>query len=70
MCVFRHIRHAPASLFDWSFFSVFRQEDNWINDPNAFVADEDDEMDTYSLRIAGHDFISVRSPLFTALQGG
>lgn len=35
------------------------KEENWASDPNAFVADEDDETDLYSLRIAGHDFISV-----------
>jgi hypothetical protein len=38
-------------------------EETWVNDPNAFVADEDDETDLYSIRIAGHDFISVSYPL-------
>lgn len=36
------------------------QEENFSNDPNAFVLEEDDETDLYSLRVAGHDFISVR----------
>ena len=35
------------------------EEEEWANDPNAFVMEEDDETDLYSLRIAGHDFISV-----------
>lgn len=35
------------------------EEEEWANDPNAFVMEEDDETDLYSLRIAGHDFIST-----------
>ena len=35
------------------------EEDEWANDPNAFVMEEDDETDLYSIRVAGHDFISV-----------
>ncbi|CDZ96419.1 Predicted importin 9 [Phaffia rhodozyma] len=34
-------------------------EDSWANDPNAFVADDDDETDLYNMRIAGHDFVST-----------
>lgn len=32
-------------------------EENWSSDPNAFVADEDDEAEAYSLRSAGHDLL-------------
>lgn len=39
-------------------FSI--QEESWANDPNAFVADEDDEMVGCSVRISGIDFIAVR----------
>lgn len=34
-------------------------EEEWANDPNAFAADEDDETDLYSLRVACHDFIAT-----------
>lgn len=36
------------------------QEENWENDANAFVAHEDDETQSYSLRVAGLDLLGVR----------
>jgi hypothetical protein len=37
-----------------------KQEDNWASDPNAFVADEDDEMMTaYNVRSAALDLVIV-----------
>lgn len=36
-------------------------EDSWASDPNAFVADEDDEMVSYNVRAAAIDFTTVRS---------
>lgn len=36
------------------------QEDTWASDPNAFVADEDDEMLTYNVRAASIDLTIVR----------
>lgn len=38
-------------------------EDTWATDPNAFVADEDDEMVSYNVRSASIDFTTVRSGL-------
>jgi hypothetical protein len=35
------------------------QAEVWVDDPNAFVADEDDEADAYSLRTAGFDLLGV-----------
>ena len=40
--------------------SLSLQEESWANDPNAFVADEDDEMVGCNVRISGIDFITVR----------
>jgi hypothetical protein len=37
----------------------FVQAEVWVDDPNAFVADEDDEADAYSLRTAGFDLLGV-----------
>ncbi|PWY97415.1 ARM repeat-containing protein [Testicularia cyperi] len=34
-------------------------EENWANDANAFIADEDDETMTYSLRIAAADLLGL-----------
>ncbi|PAV22617.1 ARM repeat-containing [Pyrrhoderma noxium] len=33
-------------------------EENWANDANAFVAHEDDETQSYSLRVAGLDLVA------------
>ncbi|EUC67058.1 importin [Rhizoctonia solani AG-3 Rhs1AP] len=48
-------------------------EENWTNNPNAFVADEDDETGVFSLRIAGFDLVMhfldrVAVPTLRALQ--
>ncbi|KAG8722408.1 hypothetical protein FRC09_006303 [Ceratobasidium sp. 395] len=48
-------------------------EENWANNPNAFVAEEDDETELFSLRIAGFDLIMhfldrVAVPTLHALQ--
>ncbi|CAE6414438.1 unnamed protein product [Rhizoctonia solani] len=48
-------------------------EENWTNNPNAFVADEDDETGLFSLRIAGFDLVMhlldrVPVPTLQALQ--
>ncbi|KAL5640264.1 hypothetical protein ACGC1H_007512 [Rhizoctonia solani] len=48
-------------------------EENWTNNPNAFVADEDDETGLFSLRIAGFDLVMhfldrVAVPTLQALQ--
>lgn len=40
---------------------VRAKEDSWASDPNAFVADEDDEMVSYNVRAAAIDFVAVRS---------
>ncbi|RXW18578.1 hypothetical protein EST38_g7277 [Candolleomyces aberdarensis] len=34
-------------------------EDNWANNPNAFIAQEDDETQQYSVRVAGFDLLSA-----------
>ncbi|KAG9100077.1 hypothetical protein FS749_016346 [Ceratobasidium sp. UAMH 11750] len=48
-------------------------EENWSNDPNTFVAEEDDETELFSLRIAGFDLVMhlldrVAVPTLRALQ--
>ncbi|TIA71942.1 hypothetical protein E3P89_01920 [Wallemia ichthyophaga] len=53
---------------EWGQMTV-EDEDTWISDPNAFVDDEDDETENYSLRIATHDLLGVlldRYPTATA----
>lgn len=35
------------------------QEEEWEEDPNAFVEDEDEDNMAYSLRIVGHDLMGV-----------
>jgi importin-9 len=35
------------------------QEETWANDPNAFVAQEDDDTQAYSVRVAGFDLFAV-----------
>lgn len=51
-----------SELLRWSVFlylSRLSQEENWSNNPNAFVAEEDDETELFSLRIAGFDLVMV-----------
>ena len=36
-----------------------RQEEDWIEDPNIFVEDEDEEAVGYNIRVIGHDLIGV-----------
>lgn len=48
-------------------------EENWSNNPNAFVAEEDDETELFSLRIAGFDLVMhfldrIAVPTLQALQ--
>ncbi|KAJ1302683.1 hypothetical protein OPQ81_002999 [Rhizoctonia solani] len=48
-------------------------EENWTNNPNAFVADEDDETGLFSLRVAGFDLVMhflerIAIPTLRALQ--
>ncbi|KAG9127317.1 hypothetical protein FRC07_014850 [Ceratobasidium sp. 392] len=48
-------------------------EENWSSNPNAFVAEEDDETELFSLRIAGFDLVMhfldrVAVPTLQALQ--
>jgi hypothetical protein len=42
-----------------------RQAEVWENDPNAFVADEDDEAEAYSLRTAAFDLLGVSLVSYT-----
>ncbi len=51
------ISHATISLAD---AMCTGQEETWSTDPNAFVADEDDEAEAYSLRSTSHDLLGVR----------
>lgn len=40
------------------------EEDDWLGDANAFVADDDDEAESYGLRTSGFDLLGVsRSPV-------
>lgn len=48
-------------------------EENWSNNPNSFVAEEDDETELFSLRIAGFDLVMhlldrIPVPTLQALQ--
>lgn len=48
-------------------------EENWTSNPNAFVADEEDEAGLFSLRIAGFDLVMhfldrIAAPTLQALQ--
>ncbi|CAE6488834.1 unnamed protein product [Rhizoctonia solani] len=48
-------------------------EENWTNNPNAFVADEDDEAGLFNIRIAGFDLVMhfldrIAVPTLQALQ--
>ncbi|TIA84907.1 hypothetical protein E3P99_04112 [Wallemia hederae] len=57
---------------EWGQMTV-EDEDTWVSDPNAFVDDEDDETENYSLRIATHDLLGVlldRYPTLTAKSLG
>lgn len=40
---------------------TLEQEESWASDPNAFVADEDDEMSSYNVRSAAIDMAIVCS---------
>lgn len=42
------------------------QEDTWATNANAFVAQEEDEAETYGIRVAGFGLLSVRNDLFPA----
>ena len=43
-------------------------EENWTSNINLFLADEDDNTDTYTLRVAGLDLISVcKHALWTSI---
>ncbi len=35
-------------------------EETWANNANSFVAQEDDETQDYSVRVAGFDLLAVR----------
>lgn len=35
------------------------QEEEWLEDANAFVMDEDEEAEQYGLRVTGHDLVGV-----------
>ena len=38
-----------------------RQEEEWLEDANAFVLDDDDETEQYGLRVGGLDVVGVRA---------
>ncbi|CAL1694900.1 unnamed protein product [Somion occarium] len=46
------------AVFDWVQMSN-EDEEQWANDPNAFVAQDSDETLQYSTRVAGFDLLSV-----------
>jgi len=59
----------PTELLQLSMESVMAygqmttdDEDTWATDPNAFVADEDDEAAAYNVRAAANDFTIVSCP--------
>lgn len=39
--------------------SLVKQEESWTSDPNAFIADKDDEMVSYNVRGSAIDFVTV-----------
>jgi hypothetical protein len=46
------------------------QEDSWITNANAFVAQEYDDSQKYSVRIAGFDLLSVNMATANATLPG
>ena len=46
-------------VFDGDNFTTRFQEESWATDANAFVAQEDDETLSYSVRIAGFDLLGA-----------
>ena len=46
----------------------FSKEETWATNANAFVAQEDDVTQTYSVRVAGFDLLSVQTPSFSIPQ--
>lgn len=42
------------------------EEDDWLGDANAFVADDDDEAESYGLRTSGFDLLGVSRELVRA----
>ncbi|TIC67003.1 ARM repeat-containing protein [Wallemia mellicola] len=53
---------------EWGQMTV-EDEETWGSDPNAFVDDEEDETENYSLRVATHDLLGTlldRYPSLTA----
>jgi hypothetical protein len=39
--------------------SANEQEEEWMDDANAFIMDDDEETEQYGLRVTGHDLIGV-----------
>ena len=40
--------------------NLAHQEEQWANDPNAFIAQDSEETILYSARVAGSDLLGVR----------
>lgn len=58
--VSRQAKTDPHRSENREWLLLISQEDNWASDPNAFIADEDDEMLTYSPRAAAIELVHVR----------
>ena len=59
---------AVRLALEWGQMTV-EEEETWAADPNAFVDDEEDETENYSLRIATHDLLDgllSRYPIITS----
>ena len=46
-------------VFNGDDFTTCFQEETWATNANAFVAQEDDETSSYSVRIAGFDLLGA-----------
>lgn len=44
------------------------QEEEWMGDVNAFVMDEDEELEVYGVRVVGHDLIGVSGSSYRHLS--
>ena len=57
-----------TSLVLESALTELAQEDTWATNANAFVAQEEDETETYGVRVAGFGLLNVRDHLLPPLN--
>ncbi|KAF9445285.1 ARM repeat-containing protein [Macrolepiota fuliginosa MF-IS2] len=53
-----NLQELISGIFDYAQIT-HEDEETWANNPNAFVAQEDDETQAYSIRVAGFEVLNV-----------